>query len=258
MILTVDIGNTNVKFGVFDDKNNLVDSFRLSASAGMTSDEYGHSLKSMLSHNNKVEGFEGAIISSVNPNLNYTIEHMVSYYCKVKPLIVGSGLKTGLNIKYDNPKELGSDRVMSCVGAYYSYGGPFILIDFGTATTFNAVNERGDFLGGAISFGLKATAEGLSKAAAKLPNVDLVKPNRAIGKTTISGMQSGIINGFIGSVEYLVAAIKKEMGGDIKVIATGGFSEVISNNSKVVDIVDRALTLKGLNRVYRANTMHNA
>ncbi|MCL2556273.1 MAG: type III pantothenate kinase [Firmicutes bacterium] len=253
MILTVDIGNTNVKFGVFDKQNNLVDSFRLSASAGMTSDEYGHNLKSILSYNNTSYDFEVAIISSVNPNLNYTIEHMVNYYCKVKPLIAGSGLKTGLNIKYDNPRELGSDRVMSCVGAYYNYGGPFILIDFGTATTFNAVDEKGNFLGGAISFGLKSTAEALSSAAAKLPNIDLVKPDKAIGRNTIAGMQSGIINGFIGSVEYLVAAIKNEMQKDVKVIATGGFSEVISNNSKVVDIVDRTLTLKGLNRVYQLN-----
>jgi len=253
MILTVDIGNTNVKFGVFDEKNKLVNSFRLSAFAGMTSDEYGHNLKSILSYNNTSYDFSGAIISSVNPTLNYTIEHMVNYYFKIKPLIVGSGLKTGLNIKYDNPKELGSDRVMGCVGAYYSYGGPFILIDFGTATTFNAVDEKGNFLGGAISFGLKATAEALSKSEAKLPNVDLVKPDKAVGKTTITGMQSGIINGFIGSVEYLIKAIKKEMGGSVKVIATGGLSEVVSENSDVVDIVDRALILKGLNRVYRIN-----
>ena len=253
MILAVDIGNTNVKFGVFDEKNNLVNSFRLSASAGMTSDEYGHNLKSILGYNNTSYDFSGAIISSVNPTLNYTIEHMVNYYFKIKPLIVGSGLKTGLNINYDNPKELGSDRVMGCVGAYYSYGGPFILIDFGTATTFNAVDEKGNFLGGAISFGLKGSAEALSASAAKLPNVDLVKPDRAIGKTTITGMQSGIINGFIGSVEYLVKAIKAEMGVDIKVIATGGLSEVVSENSTSVDIVDRTLILKGLNRVYRLN-----
>ena len=252
MILTVDIGNTNVKFGVFD-KNNLVNSFRLSASAGMTSDEYGHNLKSILSYNNTSYDFSGAIISSVNPNLNYTIEHMVNYYFKVKPMIAGSGLKTGINIKYDNPKELGSDRVMACVGAYYSYGGPFILIDFGTATTFNAVNEKGDFLGGAISFGLKSTADALSKSAAKLPNVDLIKPEKAIGKTTINGMQSGIINGFIGSVEYLAEAIKSEMGGEVKVIVTGGLSEVICSSSKIVDVVDRALILKGLNRVYQLN-----
>jgi len=253
MILTVDIGNTNVKFGVFDNKNNLVNSFRLSASAGMTSDEYGHNLKSILSYNNTRLDFSGAIISSVNPTLNYTIEHMVNYYFKIKPLIVGSGLKTGLNIKYDNPKELGSDRVMGCVGAYYHYGGPFILIDFGTATTFNAVNEKGDFLGGAISFGLKSSAEALSKSAAKLPNVDLVMPDKAIGKTTITGMQSGIINGFIGGVEYLVKALKAEMNTSVKVIATGGLSEAVSESSNVLDIVDRTLTLKGLCKVYRIN-----
>jgi len=252
VILAVDVGNTNVKFGVFD-KDKLIGSFRLSASAGMTSDEYGFNLQSMLKNSGIGAGFSGAIISSVNPNLNYTIEHMVRYYFSVKPLLVGAGLKTGLNIKYDNPKEVGADRIMGCVGAYYSYGGPFILVDFGTATTFNAVTEKGEFLGGAISFGLKSASDALSRSAARLPGVELIRPEKAIGRSTITGMQSGIINGFIGSTEYLVSVLKKEMGGNIKVIATGGLSEVIYSATSVIDIVDRTLILKGLNRTFNIN-----
>ncbi|MCL2822024.1 MAG: type III pantothenate kinase, partial [Firmicutes bacterium] len=213
----------------------------------------GHNLKSILSKDGQQIKVDGAIISSVNPNLNYTIAHAVQFYCGTVPIIVGSGIKTGLNIKYDNPKEVGSDRIMGCVGAYYTYGGPFILVDFGTATTFNAVTKSGEFLGGAISFGLKSASDALSKSAAKLPGVELVLPEKAINKNTITNMQSGIINGFIGSTEYLVKKFKSELGQDVKVIATGGLSEIIKEASDVIDIVDRTLILKGLNIVYSKN-----
>ncbi|MCL2675658.1 MAG: type III pantothenate kinase [Firmicutes bacterium] len=253
MILAADIGNTNIKFGVFDE-GALKYSFRLSAALNKTSDEYGFNLKSMLSQSGfTTDEFEGAVVCSVNPNLNYTIEHMIDYYFKVKPIIVGAGIKTGLNIKYDNPKEVGADRIMGCLGAYYGYGGPCVVVDYGTATTFNAVSERGEFLGGAISIGIKSAADALSRSAAKLPRVELVRPAKAINKNTITNMQAGIVGGFIGLTEYIVRQIKAEMEGDPRVIATGGLSEIIAPHTGVIDIVDRTLTLKGLYRACLLN-----
>lgn len=254
MILAADIGNTNIKFGVFED-GVLKYSFRLSSALYKTSDEYGFNLKNMLLQAGvDTSRFDGAVLCSVNPNLNYTIEHMIDYYFNVKPLIVGAGIKTGLNIKYDNPKEVGADRIMGGLGAYYGYGGPCIVVDFGTATTFNAISEKGEFLGGAISIGIKSAADSLSRTAAKLPDVELVKPSKTINKNTISNMQAGIVGGFIGLTEYLVNQIKCEMGGSPKVIATGGLSEIIAPHTSVINIVDRTLTLKGLYRAYLLNT----
>ncbi len=255
MVLVIDIGNTNIKLGVFDD-GKLVDSTRLSSSTHKTSDEYYLSIKDLF--NSKGIAFsdiDGVILSSVNPNLNYTFEHLISVYFKTKPMIVGNGIKTGLNIKYDNPKEVGADRIVNSVAAYRTYGGPCIVIDCGTATTFNVITERGEFAGGAISFGLKASADALCQKAAKLPKIELVKPERVIGKSTITNMQSGIIYGYVGMVEYLVAKLKAEMGGDnIKVIATGGLSEIVSANSDVIDVVDRTLTLRGLYILFKMNS----
>ncbi len=193
--------------GVFNGED-LVDTLRM-ASANKTGDEYWLLVKDMLALKNvSSSDVEGAIISSVNPNLNYTFEHMVESYFGFKPMTVGSGLKTGLNIKYDNPRELGGDRVAGCVGAYKLYGGPCIVIDCGTATTFNVVTAGGELLGGAISFGLKAASESLSASAAKLPKVELSVPSRAVGKTTISNMQSGIIFGYSGMIQAMVERIK--------------------------------------------------
>lgn len=254
MILAVDIGNTNIKIAAFKD-DKLIKSFRLSATVNKTSDEYGFDLKNILQQGNiSPDSFSGAIMSSVNPNLNYTIEHMIEYYFNVSPLIVGSGIKTGLNIKYDNPKEVGSDRIMGSLAAYYLYGGPCIVIDFGTATTFNAISEKGEFLGGAITVGIKAASDALSRSGARLPRVELTKPTNVINKTTITNMQSGLLNGFIGSTEYITNKIKEEMGGNSKVIATGGLSEMVKPYTDIIDIVDRTLTLKGLHIVYKLNT----
>ncbi len=253
MILVIDIGNTNIKLGVFEG-DEMKYSTRLSSSTHKTSDEYYLSIKDLFA--TKGIGFSditGVILSSVNPNLNYTFEHLISVYFGVKPLIVGSGIKTGLNVKYDNPKEVGADRIVNSVGAIKTYGAPCIVIDCGTATTFNVINEKGEFAGGAISFGLKASADALYQKAAKLPKIELVKPDKAIGKSTITNMQSGLIYGYIGMVEYIVKKLKSEMGGNPKVIATGGLSEIVSGESKVIDVVDRALTLRGLNILYKIN-----
>lgn len=253
MILVIDIGNTNVKCGVFDG-DELVYSLRLAASANKTADEYGLTMRDLLKGGNILSSdIDGAIMSSVNPNLNYTFEHMTDFYFGVKPMIVGGGIKCGLNIKYDNPKEVGADRIVNSVAAYSCYGGPVIVIDCGTATTFNYINAKGEFLGGAISFGLKTSADALFSSAAKLPKIELTTPKKAIGKTTITNMQSGVIYGFIGMVEYIVNRFKAETDENAKVVATGGLSEIISRDSKIIDVVDRTLTLRGLNIIYKMN-----
>lgn len=254
MVLAIDIGNTNIKLGIFDG-DELKDSTRLSSSTHKTSDEYYLSIKDLfLTKGIAFSDIDGVIMSSVNPNLNYTFEHLISVYFHQKPMVVGSGIKTGLNIRYDNPKEVGADRIVNSVAAYHTYGGPCVVIDCGTATTFNVVSEKGEFVGGAISFGLKSSADALSQKASKLPKIELVKPEKAIGKSTITNMQSGIINGYIGMVEYIVRKLKAEMNGDtIKVIATGGLSEIVSADSNIIDVVDRTLTLRGLNILYKMN-----
>lgn len=252
MVLVIDIGNTNVKCGIFDN-DKLVYSLRLATSSSKTSDEYGMTTKDLLKNNGiNCDDIEGVIMSSVNPNLNYTFEHMINYYFNAKPLIVGAGIKSGINIKYDNPKEVGADRIVNSVAAYYTYGGPVIVIDCGTATTFNYINAKGEFMGGAISFGLKTSAEALTASCSKLPKIELNAPKKVLGRNTITNMQSGIINGFIVMVEYIVKKIKSE-NGEAKVIATGGLSEIISSNSDVIDKVDRTLTLRGLNIIYKLN-----
>lgn len=253
MVIVFDIGNTNIKMGVFDG-DELVDTLRM-ASTNKTGDEYWLLIKDLLAVKNiSPRDVEGAIISSVNPNLNYTFEHVVETYLGVKPMTVGAGLKTGLRIKYDNPKELGADRVAGCVAASKLYGAPCIVIDCGTATTFNVVSEDNEFLGGAISFGLKAASESLSAAAAKLPKVELSAPPSVIGKTTITNMQSGIIFGYSGMIEAMVARIKTECGmQNAKVVATGGIADIVNRCVSVIDVVDRTLTLRGLNILYRLN-----
>ncbi|MBD5132034.1 MAG: type III pantothenate kinase [Clostridiales bacterium] len=254
MVIVFDIGNTNIKMGVFEG-DELTETLRM-ASTNKTGDEYWLLIKDMLADRGiSVREVEGVVISSVNPNLNYTFEHMVETYFGFKPMTVGAGLKTGLSIKYDNPKELGADRVAGCVGAYRIYGGPCIVIDCGTATTFNVVSARGELLGGAISFGLKAASESLAQAAARLPKVELSVPKKAIGKTTITNMQSGIIFGYSGMVESMVRRLKAEAGlPDAKVIATGGISDIVNRCVSVIDIVDRTLTLRGLNIIYKMNS----
>lgn len=254
MVIVFDIGNTNIKMGVFDG-DELKYTLRM-ASANKTGDEYWLLIKDMLAVKNiALDRIEGVIISSVNPNLNYTFEHMSETYFGITPLTVGAGLKTGLYIKYDNPKELGADRVAGCVAAYKLYGAPCIVIDCGTATTFNVISENGEFLGGAISFGLKSASESLAATAARLPKVELSVPKRAIGRTTIANMQSGIIFGYSGMIESMVKRLKAESGlTNAKVVATGGISDIVNQCVPVIDVVDRTLTLRGLNILYKLNS----
>lgn len=253
MVFVLDIGNSNIKCGLFaGDK--LIDSWRMTTKLDRTADEYGIRILAFFNHvGQKPEDIEGIIISSVIPSINYTLQHMCSTYFNKTAMVVGPGIKTGINIKYDNPKELGADRIVSAVAAYALYGGPCIIVDFGTATTFGLVSKEGDFLGGAICPGLKIAASALTVNAAKLPRVELIKPDTVIGKSTIAGMQAGIIYGYVGQVDYIIRRFKKEIGGSPKVIATGGLARLIAQETDEIQEINSLLTLTGLNILYRKN-----
>ena len=193
-------------------------------------------------------------MASVIPSLNYTLEHMLEFYLGKKPLVAGPGIKTGINIKYENPKEVGADRIVNSLAAWRLYGGPCIVIDFGTATTFNVLSGSGEFLGGVICPGIKLSTEALTSRTAKLPKIELAKPASVVGRTTVANMQSGIIYGFVGMVDYIVKKIKAETGfSEAKVIATGGFSELIAAEAGIIDRTDKTLTLTGLRLLYELN-----
>ena len=254
MILTMDIGNTNIKTALFDGKE-MFKYWRMSTSITSTSDEYGVRLSSMFAHEGvSTDVVDGIVVSSVVPTINYTIEHMLQNYFGKTPLFVAPGVKTGINIKYENPRELGSDRIANAVAAYELYGGPCITIDFGTATSFGAISAKGEFLGGAICPGLRLAADALTERTAKLPRFELVKPDTVIGRNTVSNMQAGIVYGYIGQVNYIINRMKREMDvPNVKVIATGGLAVLVAGESKVIDVMDGLLTLKGLCLIYKKN-----
>ncbi len=255
MILTLDIGNTNIKSALFDG-GEMVKYWRLSTNITETSDEYGIKLVSLLQHDGlSKDVVEGIILSSVVPTINFTIEHMCQNYFGITPMVIGPGVKTGINIRYENPRELGSDRIANAVAAYEEYGGekPVIFIDFGTATTFGVVDETGAFQGGAIFPGIKLASEALVSGTAKLPRFALAQPEHVIGKTTLTNLQSGMFYGYVGMVTNLVQKMKEELGGDAIVVATGGMALLIAEEAKVIDHLDGLLTLKGLRLIYERN-----
>ena len=254
MLLAIDLGNTNIKYGVFDG-DRLVASFRVSSRISRTADEYGSVLVGLLADKDiKKSDIDGIIFSSVIPALNYTICHMCEYFFGISPLIVGPGIKTGLNIKAENPREVGADIIVNSVSAFKKYGGPIVVIDFGTATTFDVITDKCELLGVVIAPGIKTSLEGLSTKTAQLPMVELDAPKTVIGKNTKHCMQAGIIFGFAGLVENILKRIKKELGLDeIKVVATGGLGEIIAREVKLINLVDRTLTLDGLKTIYELN-----
>ncbi|MCM8709538.1 type III pantothenate kinase [Clostridium sp. SYSU_GA19001] len=257
MILVLDVGNTNIVLGVYEGKNLIAD-WRLATDSKRTSDEYGVQVTQLFMQKKlDYTKIEGVIISSVVPNIMYTIEHMIRKYFNMTPLIVGPGIKTGINIKYDNPKEVGADRIVNAVAAHEKYNRPLIIIDFGTATTFCAVTKNGDYLGGTITPGIKISAEALFERAAKLPRVELVKTPGVICKNTVTSMQAGIIYGYTGAVDFIVEKMKKEMEtyGEKNplVVATGGLATLISRESKHIEKIDPYLTLEGLRIIYEKN-----
>ena len=254
MILVIDVGNTNIVLGIYEGTK-LVNFWRVKTDADKTSDEYGMIFSQLF----ELQGFkfadmEEVVICSVVPPIMYTLDHMARKYFSREPLIVGPGIKTGMNIKYDNPKEVGADRIVNAVAAYELYGGPLIIVDFGTATTYCAVSKNGEYLGGAISPGIRISMDALFERTAKLPRVELVKPDTVICKNTINSIQSGVIYGYVGQVDYIVRRMKAELGEpDTKVIATGGLSKLIATESETVDTVNGLLTLEGLRIIYERN-----
>ena len=254
MLLAIDLGNTNIKYGVFDGEK-LVASFRVSSRISRTADEYGSVLVGLLADRDiKKSDITGIIFSSVIPALNYTVCHMCEFFFGITPLVVGPGIKTGLNVKADNPREVGSDIIVNSVSAYKKYGGPIIVIDFGTATTFDVISEKGELLGVVIAPGIKTSLEGLSTKTAQLPMVELESPKSVIGKNTVHCMQAGIIFGFAGLVDNIINKIKSELGlSEINVVATGGLGEIIAKEVKSINKVDRTLTLDGLKTIYQLN-----
>lgn len=257
MILVLDVGNTNIVLGVYEGKNLIAD-WRLATDHKRTADEYGVQVMQLFTQKKlELDKVEGVIVSSVVPNIMYTVEHMVRKYFNQTPLVVGPGIKTGINIKYDNPKEVGADRIVNAVAAHETYNRALIIIDFGTATTFCAVTKNGDYLGGTICPGIKISAEALFEKAAKLPRVELVKTPGVICKNTVTSMQAGILYGYTGSVDYIVEKMKKEMQdygeSEPLVIATGGLATLISKDSKHIDKVVPYLTLEGLRIIYDKN-----
>lgn len=248
MLLTIDIGNTTILIGVFDGEK-LIEHLSLSTDREKTADEYGI----LLSAGINPRKIKGIAISSVVPPLLETFEKMSQQYFHLSPLVVGPGIKTGLTIKYDYPQELGADRIVNAVATHYLYRGPAIIVDFGTATTFCALSEKGEYLGGAIAPGIGISVEGLFEKTALLPRIELVKPGRVIGKRTIESMQSGLIYGFTELVDGIVKRMKKEFSQEAKVIATGGWANLVAGESKTIDEIDPFLTLKGLRIIYQKN-----
>ncbi|MDD6995799.1 MAG: type III pantothenate kinase [Candidatus Borkfalkiaceae bacterium] len=256
MILCIDVGNTNIKYAIFD-KNELKISFRVATDLKKTSDEYGSQLVNMIEtmHLKRCE-ITGGIVSSVVPSLDYTIDRMCDLYLGFKPLRIGPGLKTGLNIRCDDAREVGADRIVNCVSTLVKYGEkkPMIVVDFGTATTFNIISANSEFIGGVIAPGIKGSLDSLVNGTAKLPRVEIEAPKSVIAKNTVTNMQAGIVFGFAGLVDYIVAKIKRELNAQsVKTVATGGFSQIISKEISSIDVVDKMLTLNGLKYLYYLN-----
>lgn len=253
MLLAVDVGNTNMILGVYMGRELKV-SWRISTNREQTGDEYGIIFKNLFAQASIDDGLlTGMIVSSVVPPLMFSLEEMAKRYFRLDPLVVGPGMKTGLNIKIDNPREVGADRIVNAVAGIELYGGPLIIVDFGTATTFDAISKSGEYLGGAIAPGISISTEALFQRAAKLPRVELVKPKRIIGRDTISSMQSGIIYGFIGQVDGIVKRMIQEFPEKPKVVATGGLASLLAADSETLEIVNPLLTLEGLLIIYERN-----
>ncbi|OIJ17529.1 pantothenate kinase [Anaerobacillus alkalilacustris] len=253
MLLVLDVGNTNIVLGVYDG-DTLKYHWRIGTDRHKTEDEYGMMVKQLFSYEGlTTRDINGIIISSVVPPIMYALEQMCKKYFSVTPKVIGPGIKTGLNIKYDNPKEVGADRIVNAVAAIELYGSPLIVIDFGTATTYCYINEEKQYMGGAIAPGISISTEALYTRASKLPRIEIVKPKDIVGKNTVSAMQAGILYGYVGQVEGIVNRIKQQSKGNPQVIATGGLASLIANESAMIDVVDPFLTLKGLKLIYQKN-----
>ncbi|CAM3548966.1 type III pantothenate kinase [Brevibacillus invocatus] len=253
MIVVMNIGNSNIVMGVYEGEN-LRYHWRFSTDRNKTEDEYGMMVKSLFdSVGLALHQVRGVIFSSVVPPMNFTIERMCEKYLHRRALVVGPGIKTGLNIKYEYPREVGSDRIVNAVAAIRDYGTPLIVVDFGTATTFCYIDERGQYWGGAIAPGIRISTEALVSRTAKLPRIEMAKPASVVGRNTVAAMQSGIYYGFVGQVEGIVRRIIAESGAEPQVVATGGLASLVANETECIHVVDPDLTLKGLRLIYERN-----
>ena len=252
MILTLDVGNTNMTGGVFKGED-IVATFRITTKMPRTSDEYGMLLCNLLEQNKiNPDEIKDAIICSVVPNVMHSLASAMIKYLDIKPIIVGADLKTGLRIAVPNPQQVGADRIVDAVAAYEIYGGPVLVMDFGTATTYDLVDETGAFIGGITAPGIRTAGQALWQDAAKLPEIEIVKPEKIVGVDTITSMQSGLVYGQIGQTEYIVKKVKEETGLDnLKVVATGGLGRIIAEETDSIDFYDANLTLKGIYLVYK-------
>lgn len=253
MLLVIDVGNTNMVLGVYKDTE-LLDHWRISTDRQRTTDEYGVLIRELFYLNDlRADDINAIIISSVVPPVVPTLERMCQRYFGLSPLLIGPGVKTGMDIRYDNPREVGADRIVNAVAAYEKYGGPAIIVDFGTATTFCAVDAKGVYLGGSICPGIGISTEALVQRTAKLPRIELKRTDSVICRNTIESMQAGVFYGFVGQVEGIVSRMRRELDMSARVVATGGLAVVIAPATKTIDVVEPMLTLEGLRIIYERN-----
>lgn len=254
MLLTIDVGNTNITLGTFKEKE-LLGTFRMTTKQSRTSDEYGFTICSILEHRNiNPKGIHAVIIASVVPDIMHSLTNGIIKYLEVNPIIVSAGIKTGIRIVTENPKEIGPDRIVDAVAGYELYGGPVIVVDYGTATTYDLIGEKGTFEAGITAPGIETAGRSLWGGAAMLPAIEIRKPKSILAKETISSMQAGLVYGAIGETEYIIKKIKEESGYEnVKVVATGGLGRIISAETDSIDVYDPELTLSGLRLIYEKN-----
>ena len=252
-LLAIDIGNTNIVLGLYDGER-LAAQWRISTDHARMPDEYAMLLFDLFAHVDQEPGsVQGIIVASVVPPLTTVFVEMSERYLHQTPLMVDAGVRTGVRVRYDNPRDVGADRVVNAVAAYRIYGGPACVVDFGTGTTFDGISAEGDYLGGAIAPGVHIAAEALFSRTTKLPRIDIARPPRAIGTNTVHSMQSGLLFGYVGLVEGMVARFRDELGPNLRVIATGGLANLIAAETPVIQVVDQELTLKGLRLIWEMN-----
>lgn len=254
MLLVLDVGNTNITCGIYD-KDKLLSTFRIMSKTPRTSDEFGMTICDLITRQEvDISSIDGTIIASVVPNIMHSLIAGVKKYLNVTPLVVGPGVKTGINIDTPNPKEIGPDRIVDAVAAYEVYGGPVLVLDFGTATTYDLVTEDGRFTVGITAPGVRISAEALWTGTAKLPEIEIVMPKSILANDTVWSMQAGLMYGQVGQTEYIINQVKKETGyKDLKVVATGGLGRLVSNETSMIDEYNPDLTLEGLRLIYDKN-----